>query len=136
MQTSRRDFIKTAGTASALLAAGGGLLAADPRQNLTGKMTAGDHSLQEIIGESTMISGKFGTPPKYKVLWTWDCCVFWDDSYTWRGRGASGDNLRRSHFLKDYKRMVDFCSNHGINGIVIWGALRRMTMESSSSGNL
>jgi len=107
MQASRRDFIKTAGTASAFLAAGGGFSAADSnRQN------------------STDISGNFCPNPKYRILWTWDYCVFWDDSFYWQGRGSAGENRRRRQFLKDYKRMVDFCSSRGINGIVIWGALR------------
>ncbi len=62
--------------------------------------------------------------PKYRLFWTWDYCTLWDDSYFARGMGAFGPNQRRAYFLKDYKRMVDFCSEHGINGIVIWGALR------------
>src|SRR5512137_2182895 len=62
--------------------------------------------------------------PKYRTLWTWDYGTFWDDSYFWRGRGAFGPNQRRARFLVDYKRMVDFCAAHGLNGIVIWGALR------------
>jgi len=115
MQTSRRDFIKNAGAASALFAAGGGLLAAGcTRQS----------SIKERIGEFSTISGTSGPNPKYRVLWTWDYGVFWDDSFYWQGRGSTGENQRRTHFLKDYKRMVDFCSEHGINGIVIWGALR------------
>jgi len=65
-----------------------------------------------------------GIDPKYKVLWTWDYCVLWDDSYFVRGNGATGENRRRAYFLRDYKRMVDFCAERGINGIVIWGALR------------
>ena len=60
----------------------------------------------------------------YRVLWTWDYCVFWDDSYFVRGYGATGENNRRTYFLNDYKRMVDYCATLGINGIVIWGALR------------
>ncbi|NLM78394.1 MAG: hypothetical protein GX173_09955 [Ruminococcaceae bacterium] len=60
----------------------------------------------------------------YRVLWTWDYCTFWDDSNFIRGFGATGENKRRRSFLDDYKRMVDFCAVHGINGIVIWGALR------------
>lgn len=62
--------------------------------------------------------------PKYRVLWTWDYGTFWDDSYFWRGRGCNGPNQRRSHFLEDYKRMVDYSALHGFNGIIIWGALR------------
>src|SRR5450756_249248 len=62
--------------------------------------------------------------PKYRVLWTWDYCTLWDDSFFARGRGAFGPNQRRAYFLQDYKRMVDFCAAHGFNGIVIWGALR------------
>jgi len=124
MQTSRRDFIKTAGTASALLAAGGGLFSTGcTRQNSSAKMY-GDMSLKELVGESPMVLKDLGPNPKYSVLWTWDYGVFWDDSFYWQGRGSTGENQRRSHFLKDYKRMVDFCSAHGINGIVIWGALR------------
>jgi len=65
-----------------------------------------------------------GPNSKYRVLWTWDYCVFWDDTLFIRGSGATGENKRRSHFLKDYMKMVDFCAEHGINGIVIWGALR------------
>lgn len=62
--------------------------------------------------------------PEYRVLWTWDYCTLWDDSYFARGMGAFGPNQRRAYFLRDYKRMVDFCSDRGIGGIVIWGALR------------
>ena len=62
--------------------------------------------------------------PAYRILWTWDYCVLWDDSCHVRGNGATGENRRRAYFLSDYKKMVDFCSVHGINGIVIWGALR------------
>lgn len=63
--------------------------------------------------------------PKYRVLWNWDYDTFWDDSFFWRGKGAGGVvNQRRAHFLEDYKRMVDFSASHGINAIVIWGALR------------
>ncbi len=118
MQTSRKDFIKTAGTASAILATGGGLLAAT-RQNPT-RGIVGD----QLSQESAMISGKLGQDPKYRILWTWDYGVFWDDTLYWQGKGSTGENQRRSHFLKDYMRMVDFCSERGINGIVIWGALR------------
>ncbi len=118
MQTSRRDFLRTAGTASAILAAGGGLLAAT-RQNSPSEM-AGNRLFQK----SAMISGEPGQNPKYKILWTWDYGVLWDETLYWQGKGSTGENQRRSHFLKDYMRMVDFCSVHGINGIVIWGALR------------
>ena len=61
---------------------------------------------------------------RYRIFWTWDYCTRWDHSYYVRGRGAFGPNQRRTHFLEDYCRMVDFAANHGINGIVIWGALR------------
>ncbi len=118
MQTSRRDFVKTAGTASAILATGGGLLAAT-RQNPTMEIV-GDR----LFRESAIISGTLGQDPKYRILWTWDYGVFWDDTLYWQGKGSTGENQRRSHFLKDYMRMVDFSSERGINGIVIWGALR------------
>ena len=116
MQTSRRDFLKTAGATSALFAAGSGLFAAGCTRQNSNKTVE--------IEESALISGKLGPNPKYRILWTWDYGVFWDDSFYWQGRGSTGENQRRTHFLKDYKRMVDFCSERDINGIVIWGALR------------
>ncbi len=118
MQTSRRFFIKTASTASALFAAGSGLLA-ETRQNSTNKIAG-----NQLPQKSAMISGKLGPNPKYKILLTWDYGVLWDDTLYWQGKGSTGENQRRSYFLKDYMRMVDFCSERGINGIVIWGALR------------
>ncbi|MHB1483055.1 MAG: hypothetical protein ACYCYI_00175 [Saccharofermentanales bacterium] len=62
--------------------------------------------------------------PKYRVLWTWDYCTFWDHNFFWRGKGCCGVNQRRAYFLEDYKRVVDYSADHGFNGIVIWGALR------------
>jgi hypothetical protein len=62
--------------------------------------------------------------PKYRVFWTWDYGTRWDDQFYFHGYGAVGRNDRRDYFLDDYRRMVDFASLHGINGIVIWGALR------------
>lgn len=116
MQISRRDFIKTTGAASALFAVGNGLFTTScTRQRKTGN---------QLFTENAILSGNLGQEPKYRILWTWDYCVFWDDSFYWQGRGSTGENQRRTHFLKDYKRMVDFCSDCGINGIVIWGALR------------
>lgn len=62
--------------------------------------------------------------PKYRVLWTWDLGAYWDISIGDKVWGCSGKNFRREAFLKDYKRMVDYASDHHFNGIVIWGALR------------
>lgn len=63
-------------------------------------------------------------PPEYRLLWTWDYGTRWDDQFYFHGYGAVGRNDRRSYFLDDYRRMVDFSADHGYNGIVIWGALR------------
>ena len=62
--------------------------------------------------------------PKYRTLWTWDYCTYWDNATFARGRGSSGQNVRREAFLRDYKRMVDFSAAHHFNSIVIWGAVR------------
>lgn len=62
--------------------------------------------------------------PKYRVFWTWDYGTRWDDQFYFHGYGAVGRNDRRGYFLDDYMRMVDFAAEHGVNGIVIWGALR------------
>ncbi len=62
--------------------------------------------------------------PKYRIFWTWDFASNWDSSYFGKIRGCSGKNFRRSAFLNDYKRMVDYAAAHHFNGIVIWGAVR------------
>ena len=62
--------------------------------------------------------------PKYRILWTWDLGSYWDISVGSKVMGCSGKNFRRESFLGDYKRMVDYASQHHFNGIVIWGALR------------
>jgi len=64
--------------------------------------------------------------PMYRVFWTWDHCTRWDDQGFWKGGMPGGESHRRAYFLQDYTRMVDFAAAHGINGIVIWGALRAL----------
>ena len=86
MQTSRRDFLKTASAASALLATRGGFY---------GKGYSNLNEAQK--GQSAIIAGNVGPNPKYRVLWTWDYGVFWDDSLYWQGKGSTGENQRRSH---------------------------------------
>lgn len=60
----------------------------------------------------------------YRLLWTWDYCMNWDFMGFSRECGSGGENRRRRRFLGDYKRLVDFAAAHGMNGVVIWGALR------------
>jgi len=62
--------------------------------------------------------------PKYRTLWTWDFATCWDNSFFGRNRGSSGANSRRVNFLNDYKRLINFASEHHMNGVVIWGAVR------------
>lgn len=62
--------------------------------------------------------------PDYRVLWTWDFATCWDDSCIVRERGCSGKNGRRTAFLSDYRRLIDYASLHHFNGVVIWGAVR------------
>lgn len=62
--------------------------------------------------------------PKYRVLWTWDFATGWDVSFFGREKGCTGINRRRVNFLEDYKRLIDYSSEHHINGVVIWGAVR------------
>lgn len=52
----------------------------------------------------------------YRILWTWDNCVYWDRTFFSRERGSGAENRRRIYFLRDYKRMVDFSACLGITG--------------------
>lgn len=81
---------------------------------------SGEAAFSCLDGDKSMI----GEKPKYRILWTWDYCTFWDDTKFVRGSWSTGVSQRRTHFLNDYKRMVDHCAKLGFNGIVIWGALR------------
>lgn len=79
-----------------------------------GRMILPDGQIDEIPGLT------------YRTFWTWDHSTNWDLSQIGQqeigvfnpyGKPPSG-------FLRDYRRVVDFCSQHRIAAVVIYGFLR------------
>ncbi len=59
---------------------------------------------------------------KYRWFWTWDYRMEWDGIDP---GVSSGSYLKDpSSYLDDYKRCIDFMSENGFNGLIIWGFLR------------
>jgi len=55
---------------------------------------------------------------KYRILWNWDCRTHWSVP-----GGAEIINSKDA-FLENFKRLVDFMSEHELNGLILWGFLR------------
>ncbi len=62
----------------------------------------------------------------YKFFWTWDHCTNWQlDTPGMQNAGASNFYTKDPDiFEKDYRRVIDWSSAHGINAIGIAGLLR------------
>ncbi len=45
---------------------------------------------------------------KYRILWTWDRLIC--------------DRTKKS-FLGNYKKLIDYMSDHDLNGVILWGFL-------------
>jgi hypothetical protein len=62
---------------------------------------------------------------KYRWLWTWDWRMEWGGTEAGGKTMGEGDYKKRPEsFVKDYKACIDFMSENGLNGLVIWGFLR------------
>jgi Glycosyl hydrolase family 67 N-terminus len=62
---------------------------------------------------------------KYRWLWTWDWRMEWGGTEAGGVTMGEGDYKKRPEsFLKDYKACIDFMSENGLNGLIIWGFLR------------
>ena len=75
---------------------------------------------------------------KYTFLWTWDHSMEWAPNES----GAVPDGCdnpykkRPQAFLKDYKVLVDYASEHNINAVIIWGFLRKAHEGTKASQEL
>jgi hypothetical protein len=63
---------------------------------------------------------------KYRWLWTWDNRMDWGDEPGGQGLGDANKRYQKQakSFLADYKACIDFMSENGLNGLVIWGFIR------------
>lgn len=63
---------------------------------------------------------------RFRILWTWDHRTNWTLGV--RGlqeQGAHNPYMKSPQtFVEDYKKVIDFMSNHKLNGLIIWGFLR------------
>jgi hypothetical protein len=69
---------------------------------------------------------KTGRSLKYRFFWTWDHSTNWDlNEPGMQEHGCNNPYLKRpGAFLNDYKRVIDYMSGHGLNGLIVWGFLR------------
>jgi hypothetical protein len=62
---------------------------------------------------------------KYRWLWTWDWRMEWGGTEAGGTTMGEGDYKKKPEsFIKDYKACIDFMSENGLNGLIIWGFLR------------
>jgi len=62
---------------------------------------------------------------KYRWLWTWDWRMEWAGTEAGGATMGEGDYKKKPEsFVADYKACLDFMSENGLNGLVIWGFLR------------
>ena len=63
---------------------------------------------------------------KTRIFWTWDHSTEWalnlPGAHTY---GASNEYSRSTEtFLDDYSALLQWCSHHGVDAVVVWGLLR------------
>src|SRR5262249_37880267 len=63
---------------------------------------------------------------KYRIFWTWDHSTNWAlGTEGLQENGAENPYMKPPEaFLRDYKKVVDYMSDHKLNGLIIWGFLR------------
>jgi len=62
---------------------------------------------------------------KYRWLWTWDWRMEWNGEPGGSDWGGGGAYKKKSGaYLEDYKACIDYMSENGFNGLVIWGFIR------------
>ncbi|GAB5510438.1 MAG: hypothetical protein Rhims3KO_18390 [Hyphomicrobiales bacterium] len=93
------------------------------------------YGVQELIARagqeldlSMLAQGPVSDGPglAYRTFWTWDHSTNWELSQVGHQEIGVFNPYQKppSGFLADYKRMIDFCSDNRIGGIVIYGFLR------------
>src|SRR5262245_37618850 len=109
-------------------------------------MTPMSHSRREILvaslaGAARAAAGAAPSKPpiQTRIFWTWDHSTEWALHMPGaQNFGASSGymrymgfpkvrfagNQRAEMFLRDYGHLLEWCSRHGVDAVVIWGLLR------------
>lgn len=93
------------------------------------------YGAQELIARagrgldlSVLAKGAISDGPglAYRIFWTWDHSTNWELSQIGHQEIGVFNPYQKppTGFLTDYKRLIDFCSDNRISGIVIYGFLR------------
>ena len=96
------------------------------RREFLSLSAAGALSARAALGAAATSEGD----PMQVLLWCWDARMTWDDEpdRVALKMAASADlfpyRKRPESFLTGFRRMVDYCAETGIRGIIIWGFLR------------
>lgn len=67
-----------------------------------------------------------GMEIKTRIFWTWDHCTSWVLNQPGEHNIGCANEYSRSTdtFVKDYTRLIRWCGEHGVDGVVVWGLLR------------
>ena len=63
---------------------------------------------------------------KTRMFWTWDHSTEWALNRAGAQTEGAANDYKRStdSFLADYTALLDWCSRHGVDAVVVWGLLR------------
>ncbi len=85
------------------------------------------YHLKEESGALSVPAADVREVPVFKYRWLWT----WDWRMEWAGTEPGGETMgggayakKPETFLADYKACIDFMSENGLNGLIIWGFLR------------
>ncbi len=85
------------------------------------------YHLREESGTLSVPSADVREVPAFKYRWLWT----WDWRMEWAGTEPGGETMgggayvkKPETFLADYRACIDFMSESGLNGLIIWGFLR------------
>ncbi len=96
------------------------------RRQFLGLSAAGALAAQRALAGADVSEGQ----PMKVLLWCWDARMTWDDEPDKVELKMAGSERlfpytkRPESYLTGFKRLVDYCAETGIWGVIIWGFLR------------
>ena len=82
--------------------------------------------LRSIASDGFLETPKEEPAIKTRMFWTWDHSTEWALNVSGaQTTGASNEYTRpKGAFLKDYTSLLEWCSHHNVDAVVVWGLLR------------